>query len=584
MSTTTTTSVRKRRRRRTTILLVTVMMAATVVQSARIAVVGGGASGIFAAIHSASGGGPAAASVVVLEATQQLLKKVKISGGGRCNVLHDHTKSPNELLAGYPRGNKELRGILSKHFPAPAAAAWFERHNVSLKTEMDGRMFPITDSSQTVIDALLNAARDNGVDIQTRCQVDSIDWISNNSNNNNGDNSGASSSSSSTSSPSGGSFRIHYRRKPPDGGGGDPIRCIEEADAVILATGSSPAGYALLQKSSSSWLSSSSSSSDAADPTTKDDDRLIMVPTVPSLFTLRTSNDLLDDLAGISVPHAAITYRPPPPVVDAGAGTSNDGANPPPPPKAVNDGRTTSSSSSSNSQQQKAAVVRRGGGDNNVIITQTGALLITHDRGLSGPAALRLSAFAAFAMAAHQYRGTLSINWLGGDDGDDNGRKKSSSTKTNNNSENDIFDHIWSMTTRHPQRTVGHSCPVADNDIPKRLWWALVEKAAGLDRNKRWADISKAQGRALAGALVNCPLDLIGKGTFKEEFVTAGGISLSAIDMKTMQCKYRPGLFVCGELINVDGITGGYNFMNCWGTGYVAGISAKAYVEQALSS
>jgi predicted flavoprotein YhiN len=139
------------------------------------------------------------------------------------------------------------------------------------------------------------------------------------------------------------------------------------------------------------------------------------------------------------------------------------------------------------------------------------------------------------------------------------------------------------MTTRHPQRTLGHSCPVVNESqsiLPKRLWWALLEKAAGLDRNKRWADISKLQAKALTRALVQCPLDLVGKGTFKDEFVTAGGVSLTAIDMKTMQCKFRPGLFVCGELINVDGITGGYNFMNCWGTGYVAGRAARAYVDQ----
>jgi predicted Rossmann fold flavoprotein len=184
---------------------------------------------------------------------------------------------------------------------------------------------------------------------------------------------------------------------------------------------------------------------------------------------------------------------------------------------------------------------------------------------LSGPAALRLSAFAAFAMAEHQYKGTLWINWLGG---------------TTVNVETSVFDEIWSMTTRHPQRTLGHSCPVVDDGIPKRLWWALVEKVAGLDRNKRWADISKLQAKALTRALVQCPLDLVGKGTFKDEFVTAGGVSLTAIDMKTMQCKFRPGLFVCGELINVDGITGGYNFMNCWGTGYVAGRAARAYVDQ----
>lgn len=450
-------------------IAVTVMTLIPTAQSARIAIVGGGASGMFAAIHCRG------LDTVVLEASKQLLQKVKISGGGRCNVLHDVSKSPNELLSGYPRGSRELRGILTKHFPAQAAAAWFQDHNVELKTEADGRMFPTTDSSQTVIDALLGAAKDNQVNIQKQARVESVECLV----------------------PSG--FRIQYRQKQQDD---KSVSRTLESDAVILASGSARAGYALLQNG------------------LLDDDA--MVETVPSLFTLRTSSDVLDGLAGISVPNVAISFHP----------VEGEHAKP-------------------NRRLR-----------NKQDLMQHGPLLITHDRGLSGPAALRLSAFAAREMAATRYRGKLQVHWLG--DG---------------SNENSVFDQLWSMTIRHPQRTVGHSCPIDGNSIPKRLWWALVERISHVDRTKRWSEVSKKQARALAIALVSCPLEMVGKGTFKEEFVTAGGISLSAIDMKTMQCKNIPGLFVCGELINVDGITGGYNFMNCWGTGFVAGTSAKAYVE-----
>jgi predicted flavoprotein YhiN len=435
-----------------------------------------------------------------------------------------------------------------------------------LKTEEDGRMFPTTDSSQTVIDALLRAAREAGVEIQTRAMVESIEWVEEKDENDENvstttatttisSSSSSSSGGSTSATTSRGSYRIHYRRKTekdPDGGDSTSVPCVlQDVDAVILATGSAPAGYALLRQSGALLSSFDDDEQDGSR------EAEMMVATVPSLFTLRTSNDLLNDLAGISVPHATISYRPPEVVLAAVVSPHHHDNGE----EAAAVAAAHDDDKKNNHVKQKTSATRRrrkGGrrGDDNVI---------THDRGLSGPAALRLSAFAAFAMAEHQYKGTLWINWLGG----------------TTNDETSVFDNIWSMTTRHPQRTLGHSCPVDESHaIPKRLWWALVEKAAGLDRNKRWADLSKLQAKALTRALVQCPLDLVGKGTFKDEFVTAGGVSLTAIDMKTMQCKYRPGLFVCGELINVDGITGGYNFMNCWGTGYVAGRSARAYVEQ----
>ena len=213
-------------------------------------------------------------------------------------------------------------------------------------------------------------------------------------------------------------------------------------------------------------------------------------------------------------------------------------------------------------------------------IEQEGPLLITH-HGVSGPAALRLSAFGAREFSSANYRGELMVHWapdLGSTDS--------------------VFDQLWAVTASNPKKTVTSQCPLmllttspANKDgsssssaatmttaVPKRLWSALVQ-AAGIDETLVWGQASKKLVRALAEQVAACPLELTGKGTFKEEFVTAGGVDLSALDMKTMQSKTVPGLFFCGELINVDGVTGGFNFLNCWATGYVAGTSAAAYVQ-----
>jgi predicted Rossmann fold flavoprotein len=423
--------------------------------SNKIAIIGGGASGIFASIAASE---HEHTIVTVLEATSKTLQKVKISGGGRCNVMHDTAKSIPAILSGYPRGNKELNGLYKKRFSPTMARDWFELRGVELKTEEDGRMFPITDSSQTIIDTLTNAAIDEGVQIQMRQKVTSI------------------------LRQEDGGFCIQFK----DGN-------EEVFSVVVLATGSAPGGYALAQSLGHN-----------------------LVSPVPSLFTLNCKHDtkengLLYGLSGISVPSARVSLS------------------------------------------KK--------------LFQEGPLLITH-HGVSGPAVLRLSAFAAREFKEMNYRGQATINW---------------DTTLGTNSEQ-IFEELWKVTLSNPKRAVASVCPLLNNSIPRRLWSSLAI-SSGFTPETVWGNASKKLVRSLATNLVACPLEFTGKGTFKEEFVTAGGVSLKEIQMTNMESKKCPGLFFCGELIDVDGVTGGFNFLNCWGTGFVAGHGSADYcLEQKVES
>ena len=309
-------------------------------------------------------------------------------------------------------------------------------------------MFPVTDSSQTIIDTLLTAAEEEGVHIRRRQKVTSIEQNDNVENNR---------------------FRIHFKDDSH-----------QDFSAVILATGSSPTGYKLAQSLG-----------------------LKLVAPVPSLFTLNCKhetkeNGLLHGLSGISVPSARVSL----------------------------------------SKKQ----------------FQEGPLLITH-HGISGPAALRLSAFGARDFHELNYRGKASINW---------------DTIAFGTNIETLFERLWTITSSNPKRTVSSVCPIPNNSIPRRLWSSIVA-SSGIDGNMVWGDAPKKSVRKLATNLIAYPMEITGKGTFKEEFVTAGGVSLPEIHMKTMESKACPGLFLCGELINVDGVTGGFNFLNCWGTGFVAG-------------
>ena len=393
-------------------------------------------------------------------------------------MLHDTTKPVADILGSYPRGSKELTGLYHKHFPPTRAREWFTSRGVQLKTEPDGRMFPTTDNSQTIIDALLRAADQAGVEICHKHRV--IQIVAADPTEQQQESSGA----------TGKRFRIET----------SSLSSLE-VDAIVLATGSSKAGHALAEGLGHT-----------------------IVDPVPSLFTLNTKHQtkeggLLHGLSGVSVPHARLTLTMPKP--------KTGGA-------------------SSNKKRRKPKRLH-----------QEGPLLITH-HGVSGPATLRLSAFGAHEFHQLEYRGpVVTVHWC----------------PALGNTE-DIADRLWGCTTQSPHRAVSTICPLVEARIPKRLWSALVTVQSGLSPTAVWGEVSKKHVRALARSLAECVLDLTGKSTYKEEFVTAGGVALPEIDMKTMASKKCDGLFLCGELLNVDGVTGGFNFMNCWSTGHTAGTNA----------
>lgn len=447
-------------------------------QPKRIAVIGGGASGMFSAAAMASyiQQHKLHAEVHVLEATSSLMSKVKISGGGRCNVLHDTQKPVSEILNGYPRGKKELNGLFQKHFSPSDARRWFEERGVELKTELDGRMFPITDSSLTIMDTIRNAAEQNQVQIKTKQKVLSIE---------------RSDKDMDDRHEEGYYISMQNEQKEEE---------VKHYSAVIMATGSNPRGYKIAQELG-----------------------LKVNPPVPSLFTFNTKNQnkegqVFHNLSGLSVQDATITLK-----------------------------------------------IKVEGKKKKKVIAQDGPILITH-HGLSGPAVLRLSAFAAKEFKDMNYRGDVFINWA-----------------PSFGNAVEIEKILWPMTSIAPKKKVSSVCPLLDENgssvIPKRLWAALV-KESDIEPDQIWAEASKKKIGKLSRNIAEFVVDVTGKGVFKDEFVTAGGVSLKQLNMKTLESKKLPGLYFCGELIDVDGITGGYNFMNCWSTGYMSGTSCAMSLEE----
>ncbi len=432
----------------------------------RVVVIGGGAAGFFGAIACAQTN--THIQVTLLEAARSPLAKVRISGGGRCNVTHACFE-PALLVQHYPRGGKALRGAFSR-FQAKDTVAWFSRHGVALKTEADGRMFPTTDDASTIVDCLMQVADEYGVRLKMGAAVQSItrstsaessaeigaappaETVS-------GTGAGAGSEAGSGA----GQFAIHIR--------GSEVPLM--ADAVLLATGSSAQGYAIAQSLGHT-----------------------LEPPVPSLFTFNITDPRLQDLAGVSVP--AVHLR-----------LSVEGAPP---------------------------------------LQQTGPLLITH-WGLSGPAVLKLSAWGARVLHDRHYQATLSINWL-----------------PTQNPEN-LRQELLKVKAQLPQRAIATSCPVL---IPRRLWERLVE-AAGIAPVTRWAELSNKQLNQLIAELTRGQYSIRGKGVFKEEFVTCGGVRLPELDFKTMASRCCPGLYLAGEILDIDGVTGGFNFQSAWTTGWLAG-------------
>lgn len=399
----------------------------------RVIVIGGGAAGFFAAITCATVSPET--EVILLEAGKKPLTKVRISGGGRCNVTH-HCFDPVLLIQAYPRGGKALRGALTRFQPQDTIN-WFEKRGVSLKTEADGRMFPVTDNSETIIHCLLKEADAKGVKVKTGVKVQ---WLSYED----------------------GAFIVDLKN-------GDSLRC----DRALLATGSQRLPY--------QWAHQLGHK---------------IVPPVPSLFTFNIADDRVKDLAGISVEKVTLQLQ--------------------------TKGKPKSQ--------------------------QTGELLITH-WGLSGPAVLKLSAYSARILYDQNYQMGLLINWL-----------------PDENMET-IKEKLWTQKDLTPRRQVMSFSPVG---IPRRLWEKLAT-ASGISPTQRWAEVSKKQMTTLAKELTQGEFQIQGKGVFKEEFVTCGGIDLKGVNFKTMESKFVSGLYFAGEILDIDGITGGFNFQNAWTTGWLAG-------------
>lgn len=401
----------------------------------RIVVVGGGAAGIFGAIAAAAANPDAV--VTVFEKGKSFLSKVKISGGGRCNVTHACFE-PRELAKHYPRGGKALLGPFHR-FQVEDTVAWFEERGVELKTEKDGRMFPVTDDSLTIMEALLGECRSLGVTLSKGTEVTAIEPLEE------------------------GGFDLTL-----SGAEEENFRC----DKLLIATGG-PTGGRLQDLLA-------------------DLGHRVKAP-VPSLFTFNVALEWLRELSGLSVPD----------VTTAVAGTK---------------------------------------------LRERGPVLITH-WGVSGPGILKLSAWGARELHACAYTFDLQLDWLAA------------------LSRGDVESALADRRREAPAKMVAN-WPV--QPIPQRLWEQFLVQA-GIAGSTRWAELPKAQERALIEVIKNDRLPVTGKSTNKEEFVTCGGVNLSEVNFKTMESRLVPGLHFAGETLDIDGVTGGFNFQAAWTTGWIAG-------------
>jgi len=395
----------------------------------KIVIIGGGAAGFMAAITCAEAN--PAAKVLVLERGKEVLQKVKISGGGRCNVTHA-CFVPKELVKHYPRGEKELIGPFHR-FCSGDMLDWLDKRQVATKIEDDGRIFPTTDSSQTIIDCLLQHVRKAGAKVLTgqrveRLQQQNEQWL------------------------------VFTKKE------------TFQADKLLVATGSNPSMWKLLEELGHE-----------------------VVPPVPSLFTFNIKDERIRDLPGLSVPKATVKVL----------GTK---------------------------------------------LEASGPLLITH-WGMSGPAILKLSAWGARELYELGYKFDIQVNWLGA------------------NSSEDLRDILLDYKSAFAKKQI-FSHP--QFGLPQRLWKTFVQ-AAKIPSDLRWADLNKKQLNRLVTELTQGQFKVNGKSTFKEEFVTAGGVELKEVDFKTFASKKRPNLYFAGEVLNIDAITGGFNFQAAWTGGWIAG-------------
>ena len=410
-------------------------------------VAGGGASGFMAAIVAAEAG---VAAVHLLEATAEPLTKVRISGGGRCNVTHA-CWDPRSLVGHYPRGSRALRGPFAR-FASGDAVAWFADHGLELVEEEDGRLFPRSNSSASVVAVLRQAARRAGVVLHTGVALQQV------------------------SRHEQGGFQCRLRLAAATGAGvsSQTMTCRR----LVLATGAHPSGRQLAASLGHR-----------------------LIAPVPSLFSLALDGQPLQQLAGVAMDPVDLELRLDPERVD----------------------------------QPRHR--------------QSGALLITH-RGFSGPALLRLTAFAARDLKATGYSGELRVNWSGGQGPDS------------------VAALLDDLRQQQARRQIGSWRPWPA--LSRRLWLHLLT-VAGVDPLQRWADLRRDPQRRLVQALTASRYRVGGRGPFGEEFVTAGGVDLGEINLASMESRRCPGLQVVGELLDVDGITGGFNFQHCWSSGWLAG-------------
>jgi len=393
----------------------------------KLVVIGGGAAGYFAAINAAELNPDL--EVVILEGSNKVLQKVKVSGGGRCNVTHA-CFVPSELTEFYPRGKKELRGPFHQ-FMTGDTMEWFENRGVPLKIEDDNRIFPESNSSQTIIDCFLDSAKNAGVVLKTSSRVESIE-------------------------KSDDAFLIKVN--------GEELN----ADYLLVASGSNSKVWNMVEKLGHK-----------------------VMPSVPSLFTFNIQHEILKDIPGISVPQATVKVL-------------------------------------------------------NSKLEENGPLLITH-WGLSGPVILKLSAWGALELHKKRYHVEIEVNWLS---------KKYDV----------VLDLLKSAKKENAKKLV--VLRAVFEVIPKRFWMKLVV-ASKISETAQWAQLNNKQLENLATCLTRCTFKVNGKSTFKEEFVTAGGVDLKEINFKRFESKIHPNLFFAGEVLNIDAVTGGFNFQNAWTGGWI---------------
>ena len=390
----------------------------------KVIIIGGGASGFFTAANIDT----KLYDITILEQNSDVLQKVKISGGGRCNVSHA-CFDPRELVQFYPRGNKELLSVFTKFQPGDTMN-WYEEHGVALKIEDDNRIFPESNSSQSIIDCLVNECRKKNVKILTKQTVTEI-------------------------LPQENGYKIHTTDQN------------YFADYVVFSTGSSPKAFKLLEKLG----------------------HQIITP-VPSLFTFNIKNEILKDLMGTSFQYVDIEI-----------------------PK--------------------------------LNLEESGSLLITH-WGLSGPAILKLSAWGARELAALKYQFEIIVNFIG-------------------TASEDALEIFRNFKENEPKKSIGQAKIF---DITNRFWQRILF-VSGIDTAKQIANINNKEMQKIIENLCCCRMNVTGKSTFKEEFVTAGGVDLKEMDFKTMKSKKLPNFYISGEVLNIDAVTGGFNFQACWSEGWL---------------